>query len=267
MATYLVNREPSRAIQFEIPYSRWFHKSPDYSRYHPFGCKAYSLIDSHERPSKFSSVISPLIFVGYSKRRKAFQLIDPHTLKLKETDQVRFDDTCFPFKQDTSLDFKPQSSHVPIMVPPTYGPITDSHLLTTSIIPKEPVPCLEPPSPSGSDSAPMDPPSTASDLHNASAAPPLEPMLVTIPTTIQDSVSPVPEHLEDGTTSAEVTTSSERDSTDHSTIRLLTPVNAPPTSEMDLHHCIHPVLYPGRRSKRSRLPITKYRRLDNSTDH
>ncbi|KAG7863959.1 hypothetical protein KL918_005419, partial [Ogataea parapolymorpha] len=153
------------------------------------------------------------------------------------------------------------------MVPPTYGLITDSHLLTTSIIPKEPVPCSRSPSPSGSDSAPMDPPSTTSDLHNASAAPPLGPMLVTIPTTIQDSVSPVLEHLEDGTTSAEVTASSERDSTDHSTIRLLTAVNAPPTSEMDLHHCIHPVLYPGRRSKRSRLPITKYRRLNNSTDH
>ncbi|KAG7824878.1 hypothetical protein KL920_005434, partial [Ogataea angusta] len=134
------------------------------------------------------------------------------------------------------------------MVPPTYGPITDSHLLTTSIIPKEPVPCSRSPSPSGSDSAPMDPSSTISDLHIASAPFPLESMLVTTPTTIQNSASPVFEHLEDGTTSAELTASSERDSTDHSTIRLLTPVNAPPTSEMDLHHCIHPVLYPGRRS-------------------
>jgi hypothetical protein len=47
-ATYLINIQPSSALQGGIPFERLCAKTPDYSSLHLFGCVCYVLLAPHE---------------------------------------------------------------------------------------------------------------------------------------------------------------------------------------------------------------------------
>jgi hypothetical protein len=47
-ATYLINIQPSSALQGGIPFERLYGKTPDYSSIHLFGCVCYVLLAPHE---------------------------------------------------------------------------------------------------------------------------------------------------------------------------------------------------------------------------
>jgi hypothetical protein len=48
-ATYLINIQPSSALQGGIPFERFCGKTPDYSSLRPFDCVCYVLLAPHER--------------------------------------------------------------------------------------------------------------------------------------------------------------------------------------------------------------------------
>ncbi|OWB87019.1 hypothetical protein B5S33_g5772 [[Candida] boidinii] len=109
-AEFFVNRLPSSAINFEVPFTRWYGYSPDYSLFHSFGCSCHALIPPEKRSSKFSSTAIPAIFVGYSLSHKAYRIYDPVSNEIFISNNVRFDDSTYPWKEKPV--FRSSSSHV-----------------------------------------------------------------------------------------------------------------------------------------------------------
>ena len=63
-AEFYVNRLPSSAIDFKVPYFRWYGNTPDYSLFHPSGFSFHALIPPEKWVSKFSSTAIPASSVG-----------------------------------------------------------------------------------------------------------------------------------------------------------------------------------------------------------
>ncbi|KAG7884784.1 hypothetical protein KL936_005436 [Ogataea polymorpha] len=130
MANYLINREPSAAISFKIPYQLWYNKLPDYSRYHPFGCRAYYMIPNVRRQSKFSDVSSLAVFLGHSESRKSYILYDCVQKSFIETSQVKFNEWDFPFLHGSKKSSIPMFDTIPgrplTMRPQFYTHVTSS---------------------------------------------------------------------------------------------------------------------------------------------
>nr|GFB94930.1 ribonuclease H-like domain-containing protein [Tanacetum cinerariifolium] len=69
MAAYLINLLPSTAINNEIPYTRLFNKTPDYSNLRIFGCLCYPHLYS---PHKLAPCATPCIFWAIPPTTVAF---------------------------------------------------------------------------------------------------------------------------------------------------------------------------------------------------
>lgn len=98
MATYLLNLLHSTAINNEIPYTRLFHKQPDYSRLRIFGCLCYSHLHS---PHKLALRATPCIFLGFPAYPNGYRCLDLETNKLILSRHVTFDETQFPYRSMT----------------------------------------------------------------------------------------------------------------------------------------------------------------------
>ncbi|CAA3000335.1 pre-mRNA-splicing factor ATP-dependent RNA helicase DEAH10 [Olea europaea subsp. europaea] len=70
IATYLINRIPSSAIDFKILEALWSGKYPDYSKLKVFGCAAYS----HQNEEKLEPRSLKCIFLGYGEESKGYRL-------------------------------------------------------------------------------------------------------------------------------------------------------------------------------------------------
>ena len=75
-AVYLINRLPSRVLDFASPYYRLHHHHPNYLDMHTFGCVCFVHLSSHEH-HKLSTQSVKCAFVGYSISHKGFVCYDP----------------------------------------------------------------------------------------------------------------------------------------------------------------------------------------------
>lgn len=69
-ATYLINRSPSSAIDFQVPEKLWSENIPDYARLKFFGCTAYS----HQSEGKLEPRSLKCVFLGYGEDVKGYRL-------------------------------------------------------------------------------------------------------------------------------------------------------------------------------------------------
>ena len=65
-ACYLVNRSPSRVLDYECAEEVWSRKPVDYSNLRVFGCSAYTHILSDER-TKLKPKLHECIFISFEK--------------------------------------------------------------------------------------------------------------------------------------------------------------------------------------------------------
>lgn len=93
---YIINRLSSRILNGSSPFELLFHCSPNYEKFHPFGCRVYTCLRDYAS-NKFSPRSSPCIFLGYSCSYKGFRCLDPSTSRIYIMRHAQFDETLFPF--------------------------------------------------------------------------------------------------------------------------------------------------------------------------
>lgn len=94
---YLINRTPSKFLQFDTPSAKLYKCSSSYSDLRVFGCLAFV----YTRPvgkSKFSPRARLCVFLGYPSRIKGYKLLGFHTHEAFISRDVIFDEDVFPFE-------------------------------------------------------------------------------------------------------------------------------------------------------------------------
>jgi hypothetical protein len=95
-AGYLRNRCPNATLDGKTPFEALTGSVPDLSHTRIFGCEAYALIPGHRK--KFEPRGTRCVFVGYATESKCYRLWSLETNKIIHRRDVRFNETCFPFK-------------------------------------------------------------------------------------------------------------------------------------------------------------------------
>ncbi|MBW0473195.1 hypothetical protein O181_012910 [Austropuccinia psidii MF-1] len=92
MAVYLKNLTPSKNINFEVPFKRWFNKEPSLKNLQPFGC--LGIILKQKLDGKFDESGSQGICLAYGETQQSYQVMDSGNVKI--THHVKFLLTEFP---------------------------------------------------------------------------------------------------------------------------------------------------------------------------
>jgi hypothetical protein len=88
-------------LKNQSPFSKLFHRSPDYTILRTFGCLCYPLLRPYAN-HKLSFGSKPCILLGYATNQKGYCCLDPQSHKIYISRHVVFDETIFPAK-GTSL--------------------------------------------------------------------------------------------------------------------------------------------------------------------
>ena len=95
-AAYLINRTPSRVIQFATPLDRLFGQRPDYSSLRVFGCACWPNLcpsNTHKLQYRFKQCL----FLGFSNIHKGFKCLEISSSRVYISRDVTFDETFFSF--------------------------------------------------------------------------------------------------------------------------------------------------------------------------
>ena len=87
-AAYLTNFTATSSLHGKTPYELWFGQKPSLSHLREIGCRAFSLIQTHN--PKIFQRSTPCILIGYAPRAKAYRLWDVTTGKVFNSFHVTF---------------------------------------------------------------------------------------------------------------------------------------------------------------------------------
>jgi len=109
-AVYLINRMPTKTLQFSSPFELIFQTAPNYSKLKSFGCLCYPWLHPYSS-HKLEPKSKPCVFIGYSLSQSAYLCFEPKTSKTYASRHVKFVETIFPYTSLISM--SPCPSHLP----------------------------------------------------------------------------------------------------------------------------------------------------------
>ena len=95
-ATYLINRTPTKLLNYDTPLERLCHEKPDYTSLRVFGCACWPNLHPYNT-HKLQFRSKQCAFLGYSHLHKGFKCLDISTGRIYISRDVVFDETMFPF--------------------------------------------------------------------------------------------------------------------------------------------------------------------------
>ncbi|KAJ6861975.1 retrovirus-related pol polyprotein from transposon RE2 [Populus alba x Populus x berolinensis] len=101
-AVYLINRMPTKTLQFSSPFELIFNTAPNYSKLKSFGCLCYPWLRPYSS-HKLEPKSKPCVFMGYSLSQSAYLCFDPKTSKTYASRHVKFVESIFPYASLTSM--------------------------------------------------------------------------------------------------------------------------------------------------------------------
>lgn len=97
-ATHIINRIPSRILQYDTPLKRLFNHKPNYSSFRIFGCACWpNLRPYNAHKLQFRSM--QCVFLGPSHTHKGYKCLDIATGRIYISRDVVFDENVFPFSK------------------------------------------------------------------------------------------------------------------------------------------------------------------------
>jgi hypothetical protein len=113
-AVHVLNRTINSQNMVETPYEQVFKRKPSVAYYRIFGCTAYRFVQEAEL-TKLDPKSKKCIFVGYSQTSRAYRIWDPSTDKVKETNDVTFDESLKEYSKELLDDIEESSQLVTSM--------------------------------------------------------------------------------------------------------------------------------------------------------
>ncbi|GJX93090.1 retrovirus-related pol polyprotein from transposon TNT 1-94 [Tanacetum coccineum] len=102
-STYILNRILIRAILGKTPYELLRGRKPTLDYFRVFGSKCF-ILNTKDYLTKFDPKSYEGVFLGYSQNSKAYIILNKHTMKIKESLNVTFDETPPPSKTSPLVD-------------------------------------------------------------------------------------------------------------------------------------------------------------------
>jgi hypothetical protein len=97
-ATYLINRTPSRVLNFDIPLTHLFQEQPNFSFLRVFGCACWPNLRPYNK-HKLQFRSKKCVFLGYSTLHKGYKCLDTSSGCVYISRDVVFDESVFPFAE------------------------------------------------------------------------------------------------------------------------------------------------------------------------
>ncbi|PKI52922.1 hypothetical protein CRG98_026753 [Punica granatum] len=153
-AVYLINRLPTKSLNFKSPHEILHGHKPNYVNLRVFGCLYYPYLRPYTR-HKLEPRSQPCVFHGYPYHYQGYRCLNPATGRVFISTQVVLDESSFPYMTDMPISVEmerlssgfasapgtslPPSSNsiVYIPVPPTLSEPLASHNSTHTAPPPE----------------------------------------------------------------------------------------------------------------------------------
>ena len=120
-AAYLINLLPTKVLSYQSPIQLLFHKAPNYTHLHIFGCLCFPSLKPY-MTNKLSYRSTPCVFLGYAPSHKGNLCLDTKTDRFYISRHVIFHENTFPFQSSLVSSDTSSSSDVELVFTPALLP-------------------------------------------------------------------------------------------------------------------------------------------------